>query len=141
MAKRCNLTETNDPKRKLEETVFKNGDWLQKSTATAGTVEPLNPGEPIMGLCIEDVRASDDNFDTNDRIAVDVQWNEEDRAEMEVTGGTASVDIEGNSFDVSAGDSAVLNIAAPGTQFKVTRFISETLVEVQPMLFKEDLLV
>ena len=139
MAKRCSLTETNEPKRKLEETEFEIGYWLQD--AGSGLVEPLEPGNPIMGLSMEKITAQDSNYDSNDRIAVDVQWNQEDRAEMLVSGGTATLALEGSSFDVDATDAGVLDISAPGTQFKVTRFISATLVEVQAMLFKEDLLV
>lgn len=139
MAKRVSLTETNEPKRKLEETVFVQGQWLQD--AGSGLVEPLEPGNPIMGLCMESISALDSNYDSNDRIGVDVQWNQEDRAEMLVSNGPATEAMEGLSFDVDATDAGVLDVGTAGTQFKVTRFISATHVEVQAMLFKEDLLV
>jgi len=138
MAKRSQLTETNDPRRKVVETDYEIGFWLQD--AGSGTVEPLEPGNPVQGLCLEKISAMDSNYDSNDRIAVDVQWNTEDRAEMAVGTGTATVSMEGQSFDVDAADAGALDVSAPGTQFKITKFINADLVEVQVMLFKEDLL-
>ncbi len=138
MAKRINFSETNEPLRKVAETTYALGDWLQD--AGSGLVEPLEPGNPIMGLVMEPVFATDDNYDSNDRIACDIEMNTEDLFEMPVGTGTATIAMEGQLFDVDASDAGALDVSGNGTQFKLARFVSATLVLVKPMLLKEDLL-
>lgn len=129
MAQRSNGVTTNDPRRAKPSTVFVPGQFLQKDGL--GHVEPLQPGGYPEVLCLEAVQATDPNFAAaNKRIACDAITEDTDRFYMPVGVGTATSAMELQIFDVDPSDAGALDVTAPGTQFKVWKFINSGLVEV-----------
>lgn len=113
---------------KAASTVFNVGDWLQWNGS--GEVEPLTTIDPVAGLCLEPVSASDADYATTRQIHMDQGIQPTDRFLMSVATGTASEANIGNTYDVDASDSGALDVSGAGTQFRVTQVFSTTLVEV-----------
>jgi hypothetical protein len=106
MAERNNLIETNDPKNKVASVAFKCGDWVMKSTQY---VTPAKPGNPIIGLCLEDITSASTNYALNSMIAVDGVSVDVDRFLMPVTG-TATAAMENGLYDVDPTDASKLSV-------------------------------
>lgn len=140
-AYRNNLIETIEPKHKAASTDLVANTWVQFNGT--GQVEPLEPATPVAGLLLESVSAADgaDFYASTDFVSVDQISETVDRFLMDVTEGTATIAMEGQTFDVDAADPGGLDVSGAGTQFEITRFISETLVEVKVNLTKADAVV
>lgn len=129
MAERNNLIETVEPKTRKASTVIEQGMWAQSDGA--GAFEPLQPGNPVAGLFMENVTTQSPYFAQEAFINVDTISADVDRWLMNVTVGTANANMEGLSFDVDPSDAKSLDVSTPGLQFIITRYISATQVEVK----------
>ena len=129
MAERNNGIESNEPKTFQASTVGKIGDWLQSNGA--GEFEPLEPGNTVEGLLQEAISTTDPNYASEKQVIVDGVTADTDRFLMKVGTGTATAEMEGLSYDVDAADASVLDVSGAGTQFQITRFISDDTVEVK----------
>lgn len=107
-------------------TVFKLGDVI---AFDGNEVRPATTGDTkIAGLCMQDVRTTDADFDTEGlEVLVDV-YEFENSAEFEVTGGDADATKLYETFDVDAADAGKLAIGAAGTQWFVVEIVSPTKV-------------
>lgn len=128
-AHRNDLLETIEGKTRVASVPMDANIWLQSNGA--GEFEPLNPGNPVVGLLLEAVLASDPNIAVEGLVHVDLVSSTIDRFLMDVGAGAATSEMEGLSFDVTGANSGELNVAAPGSQFEITRFIKADLVEVK----------
>lgn len=129
---RNNLVESIEPMKAPASTAFLTGSWV-KADGTGGVV-PLTPTAKVLGLCGETVSSTDSNYATAKYISVDTVSKDVDRFLMPVTTGTATAAMEQSTFDVDAGNSYGLDVSGAGTQFRITKFISATQVEVSVLL-------
>ena len=121
---------------KAASTVFNVGDWLQWNGT--GEVAPLTTVDPVAGLCLQPIAATDDDFASTRQIYFDQGIQPTDRFLMDVGTGSATEANIGNTYDVDAADAGSLDVSAPGTQFRVTQVLSATLVEVAVSKYHAD---
>lgn len=119
---------------KVASTELPVGMWLEYS---GGFLQPLTPGTGIIeGLNLSPIASTDTDYASNKAITYDGVDDVVDRWLMPVTNGTASSSDIGDVFDVYT-DSYGLDITGgAGTQFQITKVISDTLVEVKAILTK-----
>jgi len=94
-----------------------------------GGIIPSAPATVVEGIVLENVLASDVDFATTRRIAIEVPSKNVDLYRAEVTNGPAVAAMEGSTFDVDAADASKIDVGGAGTQFMITAIISETEVE------------
>jgi len=122
---------------KAASTVFKVGDWVQWNGT--GEVTPLTTVDPVAGLCLEAVAATDDDYATTRQIHIDQGIQPTDRFIMSVGTGTATEANIGNTYDVDGSDAGALDVSGAGTQFRVTQVFSASSVEVAVAKYHADL--
>lgn len=110
MAHRNNLIEQVKPKTRAASTVFSFGKFLKETSATAGTVSPLTPVANVVGLGLEDITAQDPYYATAMDMYVDGVNKTIDRFVIQCTG-TATKQMEGKTFNISAADAGVVDVA------------------------------
>jgi len=131
MASRNNLIEQIKTLTRTASTDFVAGQFLK---SVSGQVLPLTATVAVEGLCLQDVNAGiTPNYAVESDIMVDGFDKTIDRFLVTVTG-TATKAMEQSNFDISAGSASVIDVSAPGTQFKLERFISPTLCEFSVLL-------
>ena len=102
--------------------------------STSGQALPLAPAAVVEGLCLQDINASTTpDYAVAGELMCDGFDKTIDRFLVTVTG-TATKAMEQSDFDISAGDAGTIDVSAPGTQFKLERFISPTLCEFSVLL-------
>lgn len=118
---------------KAASTVLAAGIWLGYNGS--GQVVPLGvgAGNPIVGLNLSPIAATDPDYASTKLITYDGIAQSTDRFEMPVTNGTAIASMIGSPFNVYT-DSYGLDVSGAGVQFRVTKVISTTLVEVEAIL-------
>jgi hypothetical protein len=114
---------------KTASTPMANGAFL---TLASGYCLTATPGAALLGVCQEDVLASDVDYASTRKIAYQTSYN--NYFIMDVTAGTATQAMVGSPFNVDTGG-ASLDVSAPGTQLEITKFISATKVEAKVILF------
>ena len=82
---------------------------------------------------MQTVTSADTDYAAETEIPVDVVNKTVDRFLIEVTG-TATSEMVGLPFDISAGSASVVDVGSAGTQFRLERFISATLCEFSVLL-------
>lgn len=122
--------ESIDYVPKAASTVFNAGEFIGYNGT--GEVVPLNPTVPVLGVILEDVTAGDVDYTSLRKVPYQVARGF--KFIIEVTTGAATANDIGLPFDIDAGNSAGLDVSAPGTQFVIREFISATLVAVEPIL-------
>lgn len=128
MAQRRKEIENIETAPKAASTVYHVGDWLQWDGS--GHVVPLTTIDPVAGLCQEPIAATDTDYTSTRPIHFDMGIQPTDRFLMAVGTGTAAASMVGSTFDVDGSNSGSLDVSGAGTQFRVTAFLSTTLVEV-----------
>lgn len=114
---------------KAASTAMANGEFLTYDGS--GGVIPATPGDPILGVCQEDVQSSDVDYTSTRKIAYQTSLN--NYFNITVTTGTATAAMVGSPFDLDT--PSTLDVSAPGTQVEITKFISATEVEVKVIDF------
>lgn len=113
-------------------TDFYQGYWLMYDGS--GAAQPLTPTSRVLGLCAETITeaivGATRYANPIDQIHFDLVDVSSDRFLMPVTNGTATAAMVGLTYDIYT-DFYGLNVAAGATQFRITKFISATLVEVE----------
>lgn len=113
---------------KASSTAFDLGMWLEYDGS--GHIQPLAATDKVVGLCLTSVPVTDA---TNALITYDGINSTEDRFLMPVTTGTATSSMIGSTFDVDT-NSYGLDVSGPGTQFLITRVLTDAEVEVAVVL-------
>lgn len=119
---RYNSIENSEPRMKKASTLFSTKSIVAPDPTTPNLFYPAQPGDDAQGVCGEDIRATDSDFTSERRIAVDFPVNDSDEFEAVVHGAEASSNFENQTFDVY-GDaindplSEQVEIGTPGTQF------------------------
>lgn len=131
MATRNNLIETISLYPKAASTAFAFGGFVMSNGS--GEITPLTPTNPVFGLGLQTVTSADTDYAAETEIPVDVVNKTVDRFLIEVTG-TATSEMVGLPFDISAGSASVVDVGSAGTQFRLERFISATLCEFSVLL-------
>lgn len=135
MATRNNLIEQIDVKHRVASTLYAFGGFLKSNGA--GEVLPLTATVPVFGLGLQEITASDPNYAVEQDYPYDGINKTIDRFLVQVTG-TATSEMEGLSFDISAGSASIIDVGSAGTQFRMERFISATLCEFSVQLTAAD---
>lgn len=135
---RFNSIENEEPRLKKPSTVFRAGSIVAPDPSDPSHFYPAQPGDDAQGICGEEIRATDSDFTSDRRIAVDFPVNDSDEFEAVVTGDVASNGYENQTFDVDATDSTKVDISTPGTQFIYMRTInsSSTVPENNVAVFR-----
>ncbi len=131
---RFNSIENSEPRMKIANVEFSSESIVGPDATDPNLFAPAQPGGQAQGICGEEIRSVDTDFNSNRRIAVDFPVNDSDEFEAVVTGAVASSDFENQTFDVDAdpitdAKSEKINIAAPGTQFIYMRTVSSSNTE------------
>lgn len=121
--------EENQYTNKAASTALANGEFLTYN-GTGGVI-PATPGDPILGVCQEDVLSSDADYTSTRLIAYQTAQN--NYFNITVTTGSAAATMVGSPFDLDT--ASTLDVSAPGTQVEITKFISATEVEVKVIDF------
>lgn len=106
-------------------TAIAANSFVSYDGATGG-LEPATAGSVIAGLCLQTVAATDPDYASATPIAIQTT-DKAERFLIPVTTGTATAAMVGDLFDLT--DALGLDVSGAGTQIKVTKFISATLVE------------
>lgn len=114
---RFNSIENSEPRMKKPSTVFRIGTVVAPDPNTPNLFYPAQPGDDAQGICGEEIRATDTDFTSDRRIAVDFPVNDSDEFEAVVTGAEAGPEYENQTFDVDAADPTKIDISTPGSQF------------------------
>jgi len=136
MAQLIEKWEDLDYVPKAASTAFNVGDFI--SYNGTGEAKPLDPTEPVLGLCLEKITSSDSDYASIRDIPYQ-RAMENYKFLITVGAGTPTADNIGDTFDILSSDSSKLDCSASGTQFIIDRFISATTVVVRPVLLKPDL--
>lgn len=119
---RYNSIENSEPRMKKPSTVFSSQSIVAPDPLNPNYFYPAQPGDDAQGICGEEIRATDTDYTSDRRIAVDFPVNDSDEFEAVVSGAEASSAFENQTFDVD-GDaindplSEKVDISTPGTQF------------------------
>ncbi len=140
---RFDSIENNEPRMKEGDLEIAIGTILAPNPDTPNLVRPAKPGDQVVGISMEEIRVTDNDFSDNRRIATDFPVNDSDEFEAVVIGAVASSDFENQTFDVS-GDvtddlkSQKVDISTPGTQFTYMRTTgsSDTVQEKNTAIFR-----
>ncbi len=116
---------------KLASTDFAVGMWLEWDGS--GFLQPLGGGNVVEGLCLVPITAQDPDYASTKAITYDGIDDTVDRFLMPVTNGTADDTMIGATFDVDS-NSYGLDVSGGGTQFLITKVITDALVEVKVVL-------
>lgn len=97
-----------------------------------GEAQPLQPTNPVLGLNLMTIASTDSDFASEKKIPY--QTAEGNKFLMPVTTGTATANMIGDTFDITAADSYGLDVSGAGTQFVIREFIAADLVIAEPIL-------
>jgi hypothetical protein len=114
---------------KAASTAMANGQFLTYDGS--GGAIPATPGDPILGVCMEDVTAADVDYTSTRKIAYQTAYN--NYFNITVSAGTATAAMVGLPFDLDT--ASTLDVSGAGTQVEITNFISATQVEVKVIDF------
>ncbi len=135
MAKRNNLIEQIDVKHRVASTAYAFGGFVKSNGA--GEILPLTAGVPVFGLGLMEITSSDPYYAVEMDYPYDGPLKTVDRFLVDVTG-TATSEMEGLTYDISAGSASIIDVGSAGTQFRMERFISATLAEFSVVLTQAD---
>ena len=129
MAFKITALQNTELKNRVPSVVFKSGDLVAVS-ATPGQLEPATPASTaIYGVCLQDVKSTDENFAVSTEIYVDTA-EFENTFEFEVgTGIAVAATHENTLVNVDAADASKVDVSAAGTQIFITKVVSPTKVE------------
>lgn len=135
---RFNSIENQEPRMKLASTVFNVGTIVAPDPADPQYFYPANPGDDAQGICGEEIRTTDTDFNSTRRLYVDFPVNDSDEFESIVTGVPAGQGFENQTFDVDATDPTKVDISVSGTQFIYMRTLdsSATIPERNVAVFR-----
>lgn len=123
---RYNSIENSEPRMKKASTIFSVGTIVAPDPSNPQYFYPAKPTDDAQGICGEEIRATDTDFSSSRRFAVDFPVNDSDEFEAVVTGAVASDLFENQTFDVDATDSTKVDISSSGSQFIYMRTTSSS---------------
>ncbi len=128
---RINSIENEEPRMKKPSTVFEAGTIVAPDPTDPKYFYPAQPTDDAQGICGEEIRATDTDFTSDRRIAVDFPVNDSDEFEAVVTGVPAGAGFENQTFDVDATDGTKVDISTPGTQFIYMRTTNSSATDAE----------
>ncbi len=123
---RFNSIENSEPRMKQPSTVLSIGTIMAPNPSDPKYFYPAQPTDDAQGICGEQIRAEDNDFTSDRRIAVDFPVNDSDEFEAVVTGAEAGAGFENQTFDVDATDPTKVDISTSGTQFIYMRTVDNS---------------
>ena len=123
MASRNNLIEQMKVLVRAASTAFGAGKFLKSTGVGTGTVSPLTPAVPVVGLGLEEITSSTPGYATASDMYVDGVAKTIDRF-LITCAGTATKSMEGKTFNISASDAGTVDVSSYHTMSYNTLAVS-----------------